>query len=111
MLYILRPFNDASIYGSYYKITLLDCFWAVKKAFHFGFFNFSDFDDQNYDLYNQLQNGDINWILPNKFLAFISPSDMDLPNYHPPEFYIQYFKHYDVNTVIRLNNETYNPSA
>lgn len=106
-----RPFVDASQGISNWTITLLDCFNAVLKANTLGFFNFRDFNPNEYDKYDKLQNGDLNWLLPRKFLAFIGPTDQPLQSYHSPSFYTQYFLENDVRTVIRLNSATYNPAV
>lgn len=106
-----RAFVDASQGYSQYTLHILDCFNAVQKALSFNFFNFSDFNVVEYDVYDKLQNGDMNWLLPRKFLAFIGPSDNDLLNGHPPDFYIDYFLDNDVKTVVRLNNRVYDASA
>lgn len=102
---------DASQGCSSWTINLLDCFNAVLKASTLGFFNFKDFNPNEYDKYDRLENGDLNWLLPRKFLAFIGPTDQDIANYHAPEFYIQYFVQNDVRTVIRLNCVTYDAAV
>lgn len=89
----------------------MDCFAAIYKAFHLKFFDFNDFDVDEYDTYEKLCNGDLNWLLPNKFLAFIGPTDMQYVNFHSPEFYIQYFVKNNVKAVVRLNNVMYNATV
>jgi hypothetical protein len=56
-----------------YTITLLDCLRAIKKAKDENFFNFDDFDYEEYEHYEKVQNGDFNWLVPQKFLAFCGP--------------------------------------
>lgn len=90
---------------------MLDCLFAIQKARAFNFFDFDDFNINEYDTYDKLQNGDMNWLLPRKFLAFIGPTDNELMNSHPPDFYIQYFLKNDIRTVIRLNNKVYDSSV
>ncbi|KAF5280135.1 hypothetical protein FQA39_LY18137 [Lamprigera yunnana] len=104
-----KQFVDASQSVSHYTINLLNCFNAIHKALEFNFFNFSDFDVVEYDTYDKLQNGDMNWLLPRKFLAFIGPTDSI--SGHPPDHYIKYFLQNDIKTVIRLNNKVYDASA
>ncbi|XP_030762540.1 dual specificity protein phosphatase CDC14B-like [Sitophilus oryzae] len=104
-----RPFLDASQYPCQFTLKLLDCLQAISKAIAFNFFNFEDFNSSEYDLYNKLEFGDINWLVPRKFLAFIGPTDNRTS--HPPEFYIKYFIKNDVKTVIRLNNVLYDSYA
>ncbi|XP_019769764.1 dual specificity protein phosphatase CDC14C isoform X2 [Dendroctonus ponderosae] len=105
----LKPFLDASQCFCQFTLKMIDCYQAVAKAQSFNFFNFDDFNVSEYDLYNKLEYGDINWLLPRKFLAFIGPADNRTA--HPPEFYIKYFLKNDVKTVIRLNNVLYDSYA
>ncbi|XP_048516491.1 dual specificity protein phosphatase CDC14C isoform X3 [Dendroctonus ponderosae] len=107
-------FRDASI-GQPYTISLLDCLKAVKKALHFGFFNFESFDFLEYEHYERVENGDFNWIVPNKFIAFCGPQNRSkLSNIgypvHSPETYFSYFRRHKVSTVIRLNKKDYDAS-
>lgn len=106
-----RPFLDASQTPNKYYLQLCDCFNAVQKAIVSNLFNFNDFNFMEYDTYDKLQYGGINWIIPRKFLAFVGPSDDQLVNGHCPEFYLSYFLKNDVKTVIRLNNCKYDAFA
>nr|XP_023012477.1 dual specificity protein phosphatase CDC14B-like [Leptinotarsa decemlineata] len=101
-----KPYLDASQYPGGFTLKIPDCILAIQKALSFNFFNFDDFNVTEYDLYDKLQYGDMNWLVPRKFLAFIGPSDNKTA--HPPEFYIKYFLKNDVKTVIRLNSIIYN---
>lgn len=103
-------FRDASI-GEPYTLSLLNCLRAIKKAYTYGFFNFESFDFLEYEHYEQVENGDFNWILPNKFIAFCGPHnrsklDRGYP-IHSPETYFSYFRRHKVSTIIRLNKKTY----
>ncbi|XP_060807226.1 dual specificity protein phosphatase CDC14A [Amyelois transitella] len=102
-----RPFQDATQGDSMYTINLIDCLQAIKKAHDLGFFNFQDFNYEEYDRLNKIQGGDLNWIVPGKFLAFIGPVDYSVSLYHPPEMYLDYFKENHVKIVIRLNKRLY----
>jgi cell division cycle 14 len=59
-----------------------------------------------------VENGDLNWIIPNKFVAFSSPSDDKFDKYgnplYSPKDYLPIFKQLGVTAVIRLNTKTYN---
>ena len=66
-------YRDASFGISVYTITILDCLNAVRKAKEAGFFNFDDFDCEEYEHYEKVQNGDFNWLVPSKFMAFCGP--------------------------------------
>lgn len=106
-----RNFVDASQGVAQYTIHLLDCFCAIHKAAVLNFFNFDDFNCDEYDKNDKLENGDMNWLVPRKFLAFIGPSQLDFNCSHKPEFYLNYFLRNDIRTVIRLNNKLYDESA
>lgn len=100
---------DASQYASTFTLKIIDIMQAVFKARTFNFFNFDDFNVSEYDLYDKLQYGDMNWLIPRKFLAFIGPAANG--SAHPPEFYLRYFLKNDVKTVIRLNAAIYDQSV
>ncbi|XP_052759097.1 dual specificity protein phosphatase CDC14A-like [Galleria mellonella] len=102
-----RPFQDAVQGDSSHTISILDCLQAIRKAQDLGFFNFQDFNYEDYDRLDKIQGGDLNWIVPGKFLAFIGPVDCSVSLYHPPEMYIDYFLNNNVKIVIRLNKRLY----
>ncbi|XP_014249381.1 dual specificity protein phosphatase CDC14A-like isoform X1 [Cimex lectularius] len=106
------PFRDASCGVSVFPITLLDCLQAVYKSHHLGFFNFEDFDVEEYERYEKVENGDLNWIVPQKFIAFCGPHAFNkIENGYPlhsPESYFNYFRKNNITTVVRLNNKKYN---
>ncbi|XP_040844798.1 dual specificity protein phosphatase CDC14B isoform X3 [Ochotona curzoniae] len=105
------PFRDAAYGSCNYYITLLDCFHAVKKAMQYGFFDFNTFNLDEYEHYEKAENGDLNWIIPGRFIAFCGPharSRLESGYHqHSPETYIPYFKNHNVSTVIRLNKRMY----
>jgi cell division cycle 14 len=76
-----------------------------------GWFRLSSFDAQFYEHHEQVENGDFNWILPGKFLAFSNPATTPNDVYGfrmwTPREYIPVFKKLGISTVIRLNNRTY----
>ncbi|XP_052854439.1 dual specificity protein phosphatase CDC14A isoform X2 [Drosophila gunungcola] len=109
-------FCDASYGPSNFKISLLDCLNAVHKGLQAGFFNFNDFDAEEYEQFERVENGDFNWIVPQKFIAFCGPHQKSktLPNGYPchaPERYFSYFRENNVTTVIRLNAKVYHASS
>ena len=87
----------------------IDCLNALTKAASLGLFNFEDFDVNEYEKYEQLKYGDLNWIVPRKFLAFLGPSTDPESSVHYPEKYLNYFMKNEVAAVIRLNRKTYEP--
>lgn len=63
---------------------LLDCLIGLEYAIKLGWFNYKTFNLSEYEHYEKLENGDLNWILPNKFIAFSSPSDKPTDKYGVP---------------------------
>ncbi|XP_030755868.1 dual specificity protein phosphatase CDC14C-like [Sitophilus oryzae] len=105
-------FRDASKTEALYTLSLLECLRAIKKALTYGFFNFENFDFLEYEHYERVENGDFNWIVPNKFIAFCGPQNRSrISNFgypvHSPETYFAYFRRHKVRTVIRLNKKAY----
>ncbi|XP_042271572.1 dual specificity protein phosphatase CDC14AB isoform X1 [Thunnus albacares] len=105
------PFRDASFGNCTYNLTVLDCLQGIRKALQHGFFNFETFDVDEYEHYERVENGDLNWIVPGKFLAFSGPHPKTkIENGYPlhaPEAYFPYFRKHNVTTVIRLNKKIY----
>ncbi|XP_019410403.1 PREDICTED: dual specificity protein phosphatase CDC14B isoform X4 [Crocodylus porosus] len=105
------PFRDASFGTCSFHLTLLDCFHAINKALLHGFLDFNVFDVDEYEHYEKAENGDFNWIIPNKFIAFSGPhSRSKIENgypHHAPEAYFPYFRRHKVTTIIRLNKKMY----
>lgn len=105
------PFRDASFGNSTYHLTILDCLHAINQALHHGFLNFEKFDVDEYEHYERVENGDINWIISGKFLAFSGPHPKSKVEngypLHAPEAYFPYFRKHGVTTIIRLNKKIY----
>ncbi|XP_043371127.1 dual specificity protein phosphatase CDC14B isoform X11 [Dermochelys coriacea] len=105
------PFRDASFGTCNFHLTLLDCFHAINKALRYGFLDFSAFDVDEYEHYEKAENGDFNWIIPNKFVAFSGPHSRSKTEngypHHAPEAYFPYFRRHKVTTIIRLNKRMY----
>ncbi|KAL6440183.1 hypothetical protein ACFW04_003049 [Cataglyphis niger] len=108
-------FRDASIGPPCYQISLKDCLSAIYKCHQLGFFNFEDFCVKEYEHFERVENGDLNWIVPEKFIAFCGPharSKMeDGYPLHSPESYFTYFRCNNVTTIIRLNKKVYDASS
>ena len=104
-------FRDAGYGGCTYKCTVLHCLRGLEKGMELNWFNYSRFNVQEYEFYEKVENGDWNWIIPGKLLAFASPSpstsDDDGFKMWTPEDYAPLFKSLGVTAVVRLNNKTY----
>ena len=59
-----------------------------------------------------MENGDFNWIIPGKFIAFCGPHSVknEEEGQHTPESYFSYFRRYNVTTIVRLNKRIYDAS-
>ncbi|RWS31169.1 dual specificity protein phosphatase CDC14A-like isoform X2 [Leptotrombidium deliense] len=105
------PFRDAAFGPCTYHLFLLDCFKAVHKAASHKFLNFDNFDVDEYQYYEKVENGDLNWIIPGKMLAFCGPHPKArIENGYPlhsPESYFGYFRKHNVTTIVRLNKKIY----
>uniref|UniRef100_A0A3Q2DIG7 Cell division cycle 14Ab n=1 Tax=Cyprinodon variegatus TaxID=28743 RepID=A0A3Q2DIG7_CYPVA len=105
------PFRDASFGNCTFNLTVLDCLQGIRKALQHGFFDFETFDVEEYEHYERVENGDLNWIVPGKFLAFSGPHPKSKVEngypLHAPEAYFPYFRKHNVTTIIRLNKKIY----
>ncbi|KAG7220991.1 hypothetical protein INR49_001709 [Caranx melampygus] len=105
------PFRDAAVGECSFNLSVLDCLQAIYKALQHSFLEFENFDVEEYEHYERVENGDMNWIIPGKILAFSSPhSRSKIENGYPlhaPEAYITYFRQNGITAVVRLNRKLY----
>lgn len=84
---------------------------GIEYACLLGWYHYKTFNLQDYLYYERLDNGDMNWIIPDKLLAFSSPSATPKNEYgnrcYTPHDYIPIFKQLNVGAVIRLNSKKY----
>jgi protein-tyrosine phosphatase len=93
---------------STFNLTILDVVRGLHKAIECGFFKYDSFDLESYLFYERVENGDMNWVLPGKFLAFSGPSGVRTdPTVFTPEDYIPLFKKWGVSGVVRFNKKAY----
>jgi cell division cycle 14 len=111
----LKPFRDALYLPCTYKHTLLHCLQALQFGVKAGWFSLDSFDVKDYEYYEKVENGDMNWIIPGKFLAFCTPkdqgTDQDGYTHFRPEDYVPIFKKKNVKVVVQLNKPEYNPQG
>ncbi|KAL7490356.1 hypothetical protein ACHAW6_016125 [Cyclotella cf. meneghiniana] len=135
----LPPFHDASPIVCTYDLTVYDCLSGLEKARQLGFFKYNNtpnnvptharedsnwplhdmqpnhpntFNVEEYEYFEQVENGDLNWIVQNKILAFAGPQSQKLITPEgfcmlTPADYIPYFRKQNVKLVIRLNKKCY----
>ncbi|XP_047225030.1 dual specificity protein phosphatase CDC14AB-like [Girardinichthys multiradiatus] len=105
------PFRDAAVGECTFNRTVLDCLQGLRKALQHGFLDFETFSTEEYEHYERVENGDMNWILPGKILAFSSPHARNKVEngypLHAPETYFEYFRQNNVTAVVRLNKKLY----
>ena len=108
----LKPFRDASTLPSTFNLTIYDCLKGLENAIKLNWFNYLNFNSELWEYYEKIENGDMNWLIPNKLLAFASPYNQNiLPNGYKvvtPDDIIPIFKNFGINHIIRLNKPFYN---
>jgi len=109
---IFKTFHDATPVACTYKLTVYDCVCAVEKALIHRFFNFDTFDVDEYEHFEQVENGDLNWLVEGRFLAFAGPHErreVTVDGYQTlgVDDYGPYFKKKGVELVVRLNKRYY----
>jgi cell division cycle 14 len=70
-------FRDASCGMPLYELEIPNVIRGMAHARDVGFLRWADgeaFDVEEYEHYEQVENGDLNWIVPGKFMAFSGPS-------------------------------------
>eukprot|EP00002_Diphylleia_rotans_P016774 TRINITY_DN3258_c0_g1_i1.p1 TRINITY_DN3258_c0_g1~~TRINITY_DN3258_c0_g1_i1.p1 ORF type:complete len:415 (+),score=44.40 TRINITY_DN3258_c0_g1_i1:119-1363(+) len=107
----LVPFRDASYGPSTFPLTLIECLRGLWKGKKQEWVDFAKFNITDYETYERVENGDMNWILPGKFLAFSGPHNTPVlengMRVLTPDFYVPLFRKLGVTTVIRLNRKCY----
>ena len=107
-------FRDASNGPPMYTLGVEEVLMGMDRAKKVGFINWHKgevFDADAYEHYEQVENGDLNWIVPGKFLAFAGPYG-ESKNFggwrtFTPEDYVGYFKENGITSVVRLNKRMY----
>lgn len=110
-----KAFRDASKGDCYYECTILHCLEGLQFALNQNWYNFKKFSVREYEHYEKVENGDLNWIIPGKFIAFMGPVDQQKGEHrsygHNASSYVAIFKHLNVTKVIRLNESKYDKKA
>eukprot|EP00607_Mallomonas_marina_P011031 CAMPEP_0182421264 /NCGR_PEP_ID=MMETSP1167-20130531/6576_1 /TAXON_ID=2988 /ORGANISM="Mallomonas Sp, Strain CCMP3275" /LENGTH=518 /DNA_ID=CAMNT_0024598219 /DNA_START=110 /DNA_END=1666 /DNA_ORIENTATION=- len=107
----LPLWHDATNTVCSFQLTVLDTLKGLDKARKCNFFDFQSFDIDEYEYFEQVENGDLNWCMDGKFIAFAGPhaSKESLDGYRTltPDDYVPYFKRKNVTLVVRLNKKYY----
>ncbi|CAD7951456.1 unnamed protein product [Amoebophrya sp. A120] len=104
------PYRDASSCASLWDLDMLSALEGLELGVKFGWFDFKTFDADEYEHFEKVESGDLNWILPGKIIAFATPQnrarDMDGYTCWTPESYLPLWKKWNVGLVVRLNKAT-----
>jgi cell division cycle 14 len=104
-------YRDAAMGPAYYRLHVQHVIKSVEKALKLKWLNFSTFDVEEYEYFERVENGDFNWIIPNKILSFCGPHNRSYVEngypFHAPEVYFDYFRSREISTIIRLNKKLY----
>eukprot|EP00404_Azadinium_spinosum_P060575 CAMPEP_0180705082 /NCGR_PEP_ID=MMETSP1038_2-20121128/7490_1 /TAXON_ID=632150 /ORGANISM="Azadinium spinosum, Strain 3D9" /LENGTH=395 /DNA_ID=CAMNT_0022736939 /DNA_START=76 /DNA_END=1260 /DNA_ORIENTATION=+ len=105
------PFRDASCGICTFRLTIQDCLKGLEDAIRHRWFDYAEFDVESYEYYEKIEHGDMNWILPGKFLAFAGPSanptSVDGFQLSTPEDYADKFRDAGIGLIVRLNDKQY----
>ena len=71
--HLFLDYRDASKGDCLYNCTLLHCLQGLEWATKLGWYQFKSFNVKQYEYYERVENGDLNWIIPDKFVAFMGP--------------------------------------
>ena len=105
---LLIPFCHAGEKYNSFEIDVIDVLRAIETALVKKWYHPSGFDVGEYFRLGELEEGDLNWVLPGKIMAFSSPCIIDR-NGLKPRFFHKIFDYHSVSTVIRLNEQMYGP--
>jgi cell division cycle 14 len=91
-----------------FPCTVIDCLNGLEYAIKLGWYNFKKFDAQAYDFWEKDAHGQMNWIVPGKFMAL--PSPVDCKGMSPID-YVPVFKKFNITAIVRLNNPRYDAAG
>ena len=58
----------------------MHCLLGLEYAILLKWFDVKNFNLRDYEFYERVENGDLNWIIPNKFIAFSGPQNNKYDN-------------------------------
>ncbi|KAL3098158.1 hypothetical protein niasHS_001994 [Heterodera schachtii] len=104
-------FRDAALGPPSYLLHVQHVIKSIEKALKFKWLDFGQFDADEYEHFERVENGDLNWIVPGKLLSFCGPHARSYVEngypYHSPEVYFDYFREHNVSSIVRLNTKLY----
>eukprot|EP00928_Gymnodinium_smaydae_P060091 TRINITY_DN4364_c0_g1_i1.p1 TRINITY_DN4364_c0_g1~~TRINITY_DN4364_c0_g1_i1.p1 ORF type:complete len:398 (-),score=60.87 TRINITY_DN4364_c0_g1_i1:641-1834(-) len=109
----LLSYRDAMLGPADFHLSVFDCLEGLASAIRFQWFDWNNFDVDSFDYFDSVENGDMNWIIPGKFLAFSEPSPVQFKDgfqLMTPEDYVDLFNSGSIGLVVRLNRNRYDRS-
>lgn len=107
----LRPYRDASTMYSLYDLPMISCLRGFEKAMKLGWYNPTTFNQEFWEHYEMIENGDMNWVIPDKLMAFATPyptkDSVSGFTVCTPEDFVRMFKRIGINRVVRLSKKIY----
>jgi cell division cycle 14 len=104
------PFRDAANGPCNWDLNIEDCLKGLEFAIKANWYDWQRFDVGSYEFFERVENGDMNWIIPERFLAFASPavssSNLEYRAF-TPEDYVPIFREAGLGLVVRLNKQHY----
>lgn len=111
----LKPYRDASSFPSTYDLSVFSCLRGLYKAIEKGWYNYEMFNEEDWAKYEQVENGDMNWLIPGKLLAFASPYSTNIIRggwkVCTPIDIVPVFRDKKINHVVRLCEKFYDEKA
>lgn len=107
----IRPYRDATTIKPLYPLTIISCLKGLEKALKLGWYDYELFDARRWEYFERVENGDMNWLIPDKILAFASPYSTNILNgtyrVSTPDDLVLPFKRFGINHIIRLCDPCY----
>ena len=94
-----------------FPLTVRDCGEGLKIAVDRGITDWSSFDSAAYEHYERVENGDLNWVVKDRVVAFsgphMFPEEVNGVRTMTAEEYVKVFTDLHVGVVVRLNQPAY----
>ena len=99
----LVQFRDAGYGPATYWLSVPDLLQAMQKGIKEArLLEWDNFDIEQYEFYEKVENGDLNWIIPGFFLAMATPHD------EPPVHLLRYHQQVNAGLIFPLHPQVAN---
>ena len=115
-----NPYRDATYSNPDFDLSLRDCWRGLAKGMRRGWARLGSYDVETYRHFDDPINGDLQEVVPRKFIAFKGPVDLGSLKYldkptgvrvFSPSYYAKLFRNIGVSDVVRLNEPCYDAAA